>query len=118
MGKKAIFNAFISYLKKGIQCRTTGSTEMNSSSSRSHAIFSIILKQHINDEALVENDRMLNLENVVMPTNKHLVSKFHFVDLAGSERVKKKKVYCILNEKCLLNNKKKQCLVEKNKCFR
>lgn len=85
----------IGYLKKGIQQRTTGSTEMNSSSSRSHAIFSIILKQQIdnNDEDPVQNDiPMLNLEDISTSTrtnSKLLVSKFHFVDLAGSERLKR-----------------------------
>ncbi|KAI8354517.1 P-loop containing nucleoside triphosphate hydrolase protein, partial [Mortierella sp. GBAus27b] len=47
----------------GSQNRQTHSTEMNEKSSRSHAIFSITLRQ----------------EN----------SKFHFVDLAGSERLKR-----------------------------
>lgn len=59
----------MSYLAKGSLCRTTGSTEMNSVSSRSHAVFSVILKLQKSAEE---------------PT---LTSKFHFVDLAGSERV-------------------------------
>ncbi|KAI8826977.1 P-loop containing nucleoside triphosphate hydrolase protein, partial [Fimicolochytrium jonesii] len=54
-------------LAKGSLCRSTGSTDMNASSSRSHAIFSVILRQQ----------------------RKSLVSKFHFVDLAGSERLKR-----------------------------
>jgi hypothetical protein len=44
---------------------------MNKTSSRSHAIFSVTLKQQITEDDM----------------NKRLVSKFHFVDLAGSERV-------------------------------
>lgn len=73
----------IGYLKKGIQQRTTGSTEMNSSSSRSHEIFSIILKQQVINDI---PPSMLNLEEELV-TKSNLVSKFHFVDLAGSERV-------------------------------
>ncbi|KAI9476381.1 MAG: P-loop containing nucleoside triphosphate hydrolase protein, partial [Benjaminiella poitrasii] len=61
-------------LQKGSQRRTTGSTEMNMSSSRSHAIFTISLKQQITKD----EDK-----------TKRLVSKFHFVDLAGSERLKR-----------------------------
>jgi hypothetical protein len=59
----------LSFLAKGSLCRTTGSTDMNTVSSRSHAVFSVILKQQkSSDEASI-------------------TSKFHFVDLAGSERV-------------------------------
>lgn len=48
---------------------------MNSVSSRSHAIFSVILKQHKTEQE--------DGKSVVKTLN----SKFHFVDLAGSERV-------------------------------
>jgi kinesin family protein 4/21/27 len=48
---------------------------MNDTSSRSHAIFTISIKQ----EALTEGNKE---EGCVM-------AKFHFVDLAGSERIKK-----------------------------
>ncbi|KAI9228750.1 MAG: P-loop containing nucleoside triphosphate hydrolase protein, partial [Piptocephalis tieghemiana] len=50
-------------LKKGSMCRTTGSTDMNMTSSRSHA--------------------------GPAPSMRTVISKFHFVDLAGSERLKK-----------------------------
>ena len=63
-------------LEKGTLCRMTGSTDMNARSSRSHAIFSIILEQHLQQgEEEVE----------------YRTSKFHFVDLAGSERAKRTK---------------------------
>lgn len=82
-------------LQKGSIARTTASTDMNSTSSRSHAIFSIILKQFKveSDGTFVENT-ILSDQTVFSPNNsttqhtKRLVSKFHFVDLAGSERVK------------------------------
>ncbi|CDH60804.1 kinesin family member 21 [Lichtheimia corymbifera JMRC:FSU:9682] len=57
-------------LHKGSIARTTASTDMNRTSSRSHAIFSVILKQQMDD-------------------GRRLCSKFHFVDLAGSERLKR-----------------------------
>lgn len=66
-------NELLGFLAKGSLCRTTGSTDMNSVSSRSHAIFSVILKQQVPDDD--------------ESSQKTIVSKFHFVDLAGSERV-------------------------------
>lgn len=67
----------LQYLSKGSLCRTTGSTDMNSVSSRSHAIFSVIIKQQLCDDESTTNNNL-----------RTIVSKFHFVDLAGSERVK------------------------------
>ncbi|KAJ3370897.1 Kinesin-like protein kif21b [Kappamyces sp. JEL0680] len=61
-------------LHKGTRARTTASTEMNETSSRSHAIFTITLKQ---SRAVQGGGKIV--------TN----SKFNFVDLAGSERLKK-----------------------------
>ena len=58
-------------LQKGSLSRTTKSTEMNMVSSRSHAIFTLLLRQRREDGAKV------------------LASKLHFVDLAGSERLKR-----------------------------
>ncbi|OAD81141.1 hypothetical protein PHYBLDRAFT_26539, partial [Phycomyces blakesleeanus NRRL 1555(-)] len=71
----------LSFLAKGSLCRTTGSTEMNTVSSRSHAIFSVILKQQ-RPETEGDTKRM-----------KSITSKFHFVDLAGSERVSSQYIY-------------------------
>ena len=60
-------------LKKGSLSRATASTDMNISSSRSHAIFSLLLRHKIqgSEEA------------------KLVTSKLNFVDLAGSERMKR-----------------------------
>ncbi|OAF67291.1 hypothetical protein A3Q56_04968 [Intoshia linei] len=61
-------------LKIGALIRTTASTNMNKSSSRSHAIFTIHLK-------IVQS-----CESTIKAT---YTSKFNFVDLAGSERLKR-----------------------------
>ncbi|KAL1310182.1 kinesin-like protein KIN-4C isoform X1 [Arachis ipaensis] len=58
-----------SYLSSGSLSRATGSTNMNSQSSRSHAIFTITMEQKKGDDILC--------------------AKLHLVDLAGSERAKR-----------------------------
>ncbi|KAF7817032.1 kinesin-like protein KIN-4C [Senna tora] len=58
-----------SYLSRGSLSRATGSTNMNSQSSRSHAIFTITIEQKNGDDILC--------------------AKLHLVDLAGSERAKR-----------------------------
>lgn len=59
-------------LSAGSHERATGATAMNAQSSRSHAIFTIMIYQ------IKDND-----------PNSATTSKFHLVDLAGSERSKK-----------------------------
>ena len=61
--------AIINILHQGGLGRTTKSTAMNLQSSRSHAIFTLTLRQTRNST--------------------QLTSKLHFVDLAGSERLKR-----------------------------
>ncbi|KAL4708259.1 hypothetical protein ACJJTC_016308 [Scirpophaga incertulas] len=61
-------------LEQGSSGRVTGSTAMNETSSRSHAVFTIVItKESRTDKNLATT------------------SKFHLVDLAGSERIKKTK---------------------------
>uniref|UniRef100_A0AAZ3NQC2 Kinesin-like protein KIF21B n=1 Tax=Oncorhynchus tshawytscha TaxID=74940 RepID=A0AAZ3NQC2_ONCTS len=71
-------------LKLGALSRTTASTQMNASSSRSHAIFTINLCQ-----MRVCQQTELNGEVNGGPEYETLMAKFHFVDLAGSERLKR-----------------------------
>ncbi|KAG0165700.1 Kinesin-like protein kif21b [Apophysomyces sp. BC1015] len=56
------------------------STDMNAVSSRSHAVFSVILKQQRPEDGA---------EHAPKKSVNALTSKFHFVDLAGSERLKR-----------------------------
>lgn len=62
-------------LEVGALARTTASTQMNTQSSRSHAIFTLCIHQ-----------TMVASETQDVET---LSAKFHFVDLAGSERLKR-----------------------------
>ena len=66
-----------STLERGSLSRAVGSTNMNATSSRSHAIFTLQLSQkQIATDELASSDEFIT-------------SKFHFVDLAGSERLKR-----------------------------
>ncbi|XP_066152733.1 kinesin-like protein KIF21A [Euwallacea fornicatus] len=68
-------------LRLGALSRTTASTQMNTQSSRSHAIFTLHVKQQ---RQFPSED-----ENVIPDEFETLSAKFHFVDLAGSERLKR-----------------------------
>ncbi|XP_030933548.1 kinesin-like protein KIN-4C [Quercus lobata] len=70
------------YLSRGSHARATGSTNMNSQSSRSHAIFTITMEQKkvAHFVAGVTNEDI---------GDDILCAKLHLVDLAGSERAKR-----------------------------
>ncbi|KAK1363794.1 kinesin-like protein KIN-4A [Heracleum sosnowskyi] len=78
-------NDMAACLEQGLLNRATGSTNMNTESSRSHAIFTITLEQmcklppincdEINPRRDMDGD--------------YLCAKLHLVDLAGSERAKR-----------------------------
>ncbi|OTF78349.1 hypothetical protein BLA29_001187 [Euroglyphus maynei] len=71
----------IKCLKSGSLFRTTGATLMNAESSRSHAIFTLFIKQTRIDLIRKEDGESPEQEVVT------LTAKFNFVDLAGSERL-------------------------------
>ncbi|KAJ1816666.1 hypothetical protein LPJ60_005215, partial [Coemansia sp. RSA 2675] len=80
----------ISYLHQGALSRTTASTDMNHTSSRSHAIFTIYLTQQDRRSSLMlSNVAASGLESSELDSGLSIVSKIHFVDLAGSERIKR-----------------------------
>ncbi|XP_062097683.1 kinesin-like protein KIN-4C isoform X2 [Humulus lupulus] len=71
-----------SYLTRGSLSRATASTNMNSQSSRSHAIFTITMEQK----------KIVNCPNGTTTDDfgdEILCAKLHLVDLAGSERAKR-----------------------------
>lgn len=99
-----------SFLQQGTENRATGSTDMNEKSSRSHAIFSVTLKQERWVPASPQSSRAASPVTSKLQQSKQqqrlsttarsnatsntedgdwiiTSSKFHFVDLAGSERV-------------------------------
>ncbi|XP_077550325.1 kinesin-like protein 31E isoform X2 [Haemaphysalis longicornis] len=88
-------------LEAGALSRTTASTQMNAQSSRSHAIFTLHIKQQrvvqmdvddAGDGGEQQDDNCLarvNGEESSMSEFETLTAKFHFVDLAGSERLKR-----------------------------
>ena len=65
-------NDIYALLERGAQCRTKASTNMNDVSSRSHAVFTIILEQM----------------KICNGKKRFRSGKLNMVDLAGSERVK------------------------------
>ncbi|KAJ8773326.1 hypothetical protein K2173_028503 [Erythroxylum novogranatense] len=71
-----------SYLSRGSLSRATGSTNMNSQSSRSHAIFTITMEQ----KKIAHCTPGVNNDDF---SDDILCAKLHLVDLAGSERAKR-----------------------------
>ena len=66
---------------------------MNEGSSRSHAIFTVVIEQKIvkdvDEAAQAEVEKGGKAGEEKAQVTEEISSKFHFVDLAGSERVKK-----------------------------
>ncbi|KAK3289430.1 hypothetical protein CYMTET_3141 [Cymbomonas tetramitiformis] len=71
----ASYNDMARLLERGSVGRTVGATLMNQQSSRSHAIFTFVLEQHMTSRG--------------EGAQEYTTAKFHLVDLAGSERNKK-----------------------------
>ena len=71
-------NEIYSLMQKGAMSRATASTKMNDVSSRSHAVFIIIVEQMVVGD---ENDPSGESKQI-------RIGKLNVVDLAGSERVR------------------------------
>ena len=82
-------------LQKGSITRTTGRTNMNDASSRSHSIFTISITQRRLLAEQTESNTPISPSDPSTPASKnggkgeYITAKFHLVDLAGSERAKK-----------------------------
>ncbi|RHY17283.1 hypothetical protein DYB25_001258 [Aphanomyces astaci] len=70
-------HAALEQLRIGCMARITGSTEMNDSSSRSHAVYTL---------TLVQKTQRTQPDDATFVDTVTTISKFTFVDLAGSER--------------------------------
>ncbi|XP_040068064.1 kinesin-like protein KIF21A isoform X3 [Ixodes scapularis] len=80
----------IKCLESGALSRTTASTAMNVQSSRSHAIFTLHIKQQrVVTLPLLEGAEEEEDGGEALSEFETLTAKFHFVDLAGSERLKR-----------------------------
>lgn len=79
-----------SALDMGSSQRVTACTLMNSSSSRSHGIFTISIEQHLIEDLLVAGSQEAAASGGAKDEkpDEYMMAKFHFVDLAGSERAK------------------------------
>lgn len=83
--KVSSYEELAACLDKGSNFRSTASTLMNNCSSRSHAIFTISIEQHIIEDLYKAEGEKLPQDG----NEEFMVAKFHFVDLAGSERAKR-----------------------------
>jgi hypothetical protein len=83
-------NDVINLLKRGTLCRKTAATRMNDVSSRSHAVFTIIVEQvsKIFILLLIHFKMRISLDPEGIQSSQIRVGKLNFVDLAGSERIR------------------------------
>ncbi|XP_067874157.1 kinesin-like protein kif7 [Heterodontus francisci] len=76
----------LSLLEIGNTAKHTGTTQVNTHSSRSHTIFTITMEQR---RGLGRTTRLTATAGDPLSSTQVITSKFHFVDLAGSERIVK-----------------------------
>ncbi|XP_048248867.1 kinesin-like protein KIF13B isoform X7 [Haliotis rufescens] len=83
------FQDIDSLMSEGNKSRTVAATNMNSESSRSHAVFNIIITQTLTDLQSGQVLRGRRKEEPTRTVSGEKVSKLSLVDLAGSERAQK-----------------------------
>ncbi|KAJ2803967.1 hypothetical protein H4R20_002686 [Coemansia guatemalensis] len=85
------FENIMECLHQGALSRTTASTDMNRTSSRSHAIFTLYLRQQDRRSSTIMGGETSTTgdQHSILDSGQSVVSKIHFVDLAGSERIKR-----------------------------
>ena len=76
--------ALLQFLERAAEGRTTGTTKLNETSSRSHAIYTVHIRRKKVDELDPPREGGEGARRTEMVS-----SKLHLVDLAGSERVKR-----------------------------
>ena len=79
-----LFCVLLGLMRRGAAVRATGATKMNEISSRSHAVFIIIVEQNETEQG---DDEHSGGTSNIRQTFK--VGKLNLVDLAGSERVRR-----------------------------
>jgi len=84
-------NDGIRLIHEGMRRRVTGATAMNLESSRSHAIFTVVVQQIASKTVATDEVSSQTGKQGKSVTVEVKKSKFHFVDLAGSERAKRSK---------------------------
>ena len=80
--KVGSYEEMLGCLERGSLRRSTASTLMNQTSSRSHAIVTIEIEQHKIDDLYKASAKTNNKKSENSEDNGFITAKFHFVDLA------------------------------------
>ncbi len=79
------------FLENGSLCRTTEKTSNEGTSSRSDAIFTIVLEQYQTENLFKTSPAANEAQRVAPICPEFIAAKIHFVDLESFERIKAKR---------------------------